>query len=581
VCEFTPVSLEVRAYCLSEERIPQAIFRLAADERSTSQAVAGWADLWVDGDRVRAGDSVQIPSGTLIRLNPLEPVVFGEYWEGVLSSKQWINGRMRRRGEFAPPLDIFSTLGTRSAVEAEDVSSTAAINLSVNAEASADLTSRLAAFVEEEIDLPLDFGMVILARVPDGEIVVMAEVGQRRNRGRSALLERVAPGSAVKPLLAAAVLTERPELASLQIPARSGRVSSVLGMPNVPSRRAFSTALNCAAPTNNRVDLRYFIRCSNNEYAASLVIAGLHAPEEGGEDDTARNQGSASSGRNRQSGIQRPEIPLVNGRVPRGTLLRSPLSAGISSLFDVPTDPVIADSTGRSRRVWEGLVYSDGKPVPVPYELLPSESRPALLAPGALEGTELGLLYRYAYGAWENRWTLIDLTTGFARIITDRRVHLRFSRAPTGTSSGEDRPTLLPDSLGPESMGFGDHSWYPDLLAGLRDVSVDGTARGLRTSWRRAGLPSAVLAKTGTLTEPGEPGPVDDLFTKSLLFGVGEQSESDGGSLSCGVVGGIYLRFTEGPRSGNLPSHQVEFARRRLGEFLRDYWEELGVCGES
>ena len=68
-----------------------------------------------------------------------------------------------------------------------------------------------------------------------------------------------------------------------------------------------------------------------------------------------------------------------------------------------------------------------GSPFQAPYELLPSESRPALLSPSSPEGTDLSLLYRYAYGAWENQWTLLDLTNGFARVVSDRRLQLRFS----------------------------------------------------------------------------------------------------------------------------------------------------------
>jgi len=567
LCEFDPESLEVQAYCLSEERIPQAIFRLASEERPQSRAVAGWTDLWVDGSRIRSGDSIQIQGGTVLRINPLEPVVFAEYWEGVLSSKQWVNGRMRRRGEFEQPLDLFSTLGALSAVDGDGISPTASIDLSVNAEASADLTARLNDFVEREIELPLDFGMLVLARVPDGEIVAIAEVGQRRYRGRSSLLERVAPGSAVKPLLAAAILSQRPDLASLEIPARSGSVRSVLGMPNVSNRRAFSSALNCGVPQDGWLDLRYFLRCSNNEYAASLMVAGLTESREW-----------VSPGR--WSGGARPQLPLVDGQVPRSALLRSPLSEGLSELFDVPVDPIIADSMGRSRRVWEGLTFSDGRPVRVPYELLPTESRPALLAPGSPDGTDLGLLYRYAYGAWENQWTLTDLTTGFARIVTDRRIQLTFVRDRAAILQPGQLQVTVPDSTQAEPLGLGDHDWYATLMSGLRDVAVDGTARTLRSSWRRNDLPASVLAKTGTLTEPGEPGPADDLYAKSLLFAVGERSDAPGGPLECGMVGGIYLRFVEGPRSGSLPSYQVEFARLRLGAFLKEYWEEFGACAD-
>ena len=562
LCEFNPVGMEVRAYCLSEERIPQAVLRLATDERPTGSVLAGWNDLWVDGQRVSSGDSVPLAAGAVLGIDPLEPVVFGEYWEGVLSSKQWISGRMRRRSAFAPPLDLFAALGNRSVMVDESVSRSASVQLSVDADASRQLTDALSDFLGD-VPLPIDFGIIVVGRITDGEILALAEVGNRRSRGRSNLLERITPGSAVKPLLAAAILSQRPELATLRIPARSGRVTSVLGMPPVPDRRAFRTALNCAPPASGWIDLPYFLRCSNNEYAASLVVAGLWD----GAGLTASNSGRFSLG-GRTVDAARPAIELNGREVPRSTLLRSDLSEGLSRLFDVPTDPAIADSLGRSRRVWDGLLFSDGRRVDVPYELLPSESRPALLAPSRPGGTDLSLLYRYAFGAWENGWSLLDLTTGFARVVTDQRIQLRFAPAPARDTSAMEA----------DGLGLRGHAWYPEFLEGLRDVAVDGTASGLHSSWRREGLPGGLFVKTGTLAEPGVAGKADDLFLKSLLFAVGEESSQDGGRLTCGLVGGIYLRFQEGPSRGSLPSYQVQFAQRELGRFLAERWEDFGGC---
>jgi len=551
LCELVPSAAEVRVYCLSEERIAQATLHIPPGGRSGSWIKAGWADLWVDGRRVPSGDSVRIQEGSLLRLEPMGPVVFGEYWEGVLSSKQWVNGRLRRRIDLPPPLDPLGALGSVPGSEGGSPDTGASLTVSVRADASMDLTRMLGEFLDRDVGLPLGFGTMVIARIPDGDIVALAEVGERTNRGRSSLLERVAPGSAVKPLLAAAILSQRPELAGLEIPARSGSVSSVLGMPRVGSRRAFTTALNCAPPADGRVDLRYFLRCSNNEYAASLLVAGLS--EQGVPGVSWRGAG---------------EIPLEGGRVPRTTLLRSPLSEGLSTLFDVPTDPAIADARGRSRRVWEGGRFSDGSPFSVPFEVLPSESRPALLAPGSPEGTELGLLYRYAYGAWENQWTLLDLANSFARVVSDRRIQIRFFPSGSHTPDGP-----------PEPLGLGDQAWYPDFMAGLRAVGVDGTAAGLRTAWREVGLPAGLYAKTGTLNEPGEPTPLDDLFSKSLLFAVGESDDHPGAPLRCGLVGALYLRFAQGPPAGNLPSYQVTFAMDRLGDFLSSHWDEFGACG--
>jgi hypothetical protein len=441
------------------------------------------------------------------------------------------------------------------------------VALSVDAGASVALTEALRRFASSEMDLPLDFGLVVVARVPDGEILAVAEVGDRRSPGRSNLLEPVLPGSAVKPLLAAAILSERPELASLRIPARSGSVTRVLGLPALPTREAFSSSLNCTPPDGGWLDLDYFLRCSNNEYAATLLAASLWDSEEwmsGGRGPSAR-EAFRVGGRPYQ-GVRRHALP--QGRLlGRSRLLLGPVSEGLNNLFDVATDPVIADATRRSRRVWEGLSFRDGKAVPVPSELLPAESRPALLGSSDEEGTDLSLLYRYAFGAWENRWTLLDLANGFGRIATDRRIQLSFAAALDGVEQ-EAAP-----------LGLASHEWYPTVLGALSGVARDGTGRGLAGAWRRAGLPSGLLAKTGTLAEPGQPGRADDLFSKSLLFAVGEESNRSDGSLSCGLVGGIYLRFSEGPRSGGLPSYQLEFAERRLGAFLEDHWEDWEVCG--
>ncbi len=563
VCEFSPDGLDVRAYCRSEERIPQAILRMAAEPDRDGSVLAGWSDLWVDGARVSSGDSVPLSFGSVLGIDPLEPVVYGEFWEGVLSSKQWISGRMRRRSAFAPPLDLFSELGNRPAGTGPRPSSTASVQLGVDAAASEDLTERLGAYLDG-LPLPVDFAVLVVGRIPDGEILALAEVGNRRSPGRSNLLERVTPGSAVKPLLAAAVLSRRPELATLEIPARRGSVRSVLGLPPVPARRAFDTELNCAPPADGWVNLTYFLRCSNNEYAASLIVAGLW----GGD----RLQASSTGGRFRLGGRERtglrPDLPLDGGEVPRSALLRSDLSEGLSDLFDVATDPTISDEVGRSPRVWAGMTYSDGTPLDVPYELLPTESRPALLSPSHPRGTDLGLLYRYAFGAWENGWSILDLTNGFARVVTDQRIQLGFARA-----RGEEA-----DSTELDPMGLRGQDWYRPFLQGLRGVAVDGTARGLADAWGDEGLPHGLFVKTGTLAEPGETGRADDLYLKSLLFAVGEEADPRDGRLRCGLVGGLYVRFREGPARGSLPSYQVDFARRELGAWLKAHWEEFGGC---
>jgi len=274
VCEFEPRQNDAVAYCLSEARTPQAIFREAVHHQGDSRVVAGWAPLRVDGQRVRPGDSLRLEAGSVLRIAPLEPVVFGEYMEGVLSSRQWINGRMRRRAELTPPLDLFAPLGRSSVDPANPPEPGSNLLLSVSERASRRLTADLQEYVDD-LPLAVDFGTVVLARIPDGAILALAEVGTRSEPGRSRLLERVVPGSAVKPLLAAAVLSQQPELGGLEIPARSGLVRSVLRVRSVPAGRGFTTALNCGQPASGTIDLRYHLGCSNNEYAAALVLAAI------------------------------------------------------------------------------------------------------------------------------------------------------------------------------------------------------------------------------------------------------------------------------------------------------------------
>ncbi len=553
-CEFEPRGDDALAFCLSEARTPQLTLRGVGTEEGPNRVVSGWSAIEVDGVRVRSGDSVDIEGGSILNIAPLGPVVFGRQRSGVLSSQQWINGRMRRRGLPVPPLDIVATLGRGPIDPAAPPDMGSDLLLSVNEQATLALNEQLDAFVRV-LPIPLEFGTVVVARVTDGAIVAMAEVGTRSEPGRSRLLERVVPGSAVKPMLAAAVLSQRPELGSLTIPARSGLVRRVGDAPAIPANQAFRTALNCGMPSGGRVDLRAFLRCSNNEYAAELLLLGATTP--GASEDPLRQAGSTS---------EHGASSRFEGRtVSRGTLLRSAFTEGMSDLFGVSTDPTITDATNRSGSAWSGLAFADGTLARVPFEALPDASRPSLLGTADSERTDLGLLYRYAFGAWENRWNLFDLTGAFGRVVTDRRLTLTLSSTPPASAN--------------TPLALSEFDWYSDFLAGLAGVGRDGTARGLAAKWRSAGLPGTVFAKTGTLAE-GEARRGSGLFIKSLLFAVGETEDGPTTPLQCGLVGSVYLSFKHGPARGSLPSYQVDFAERRLARFLADHWEEFGACPE-
>lgn len=544
-CTFDVAPPDARVHCLSEARTAQAVFRDVIGASGVPLVRAGWTGLSVDGQRIEPGDSVRLAPGAVVAIEPLAPTVFTTLSEGVLSGQQWIDGRVRRRGVERPPLDLVAGVGIRPLDPERAAASDADLVVSVDAELTRALTTELDTFLSGLGTEP-EFGALVLSRIPDGAVVALAEAGERSEPGRSRLLERVVPGSAVKPLLAAAILSQRSDLGSLAIPARAGRITQVRGAPAVPASRAFRSDLNCAPPATGRVDLRYFLRCSNNEYAATLLVAGL----------TPSDVAFARAGAATRAPVGRT--------VAREALIRSPLSEGMAALFDVSTDPVIVDRQGRSVRIWEGLRFSDGAPVRVPPAVRPDASRPVLLGSPEAEETDLGLLYRYAFGAWENRWTLFDLTEGFARITSDRRV----------------RVSLAPGAAAPEPLGLSGQRWYPALMGGLAAVAVDGTASGLAERFRRAGVPGTLYAKTGTLAEDEERSG-NGLYLKALLFSVGEADPERAGALRCGVAGALYLRFREGVRRGPLPGYQIDFAEERLARFLADHWDRLGACPEA
>ncbi len=550
-CDFEPHGNDARAFCLSEARSPQVTLRGVGALGGPHRLIAGWSPSHVDGARVAPGDSVDITLGSIVQIDPLKPAVFGAQRWGVLSSQQWINGRTRRRGSARPPLDIAATLGRGPVDPKSKPAAGADVVLSVHQRATLELNEQLDAFVRI-LPIPIEFATVIVARVSDGAVVAMAEVGDRSEPGRSRLLERIVPGSAVKPILAAAILSQRPELGSLTIPARSGRVRTVAGAPTIPDRQAFTSSLNCGQPSRGRVNLTEYLRCSNNEFAATLLMRGLTTP-------------GASVDPFHRTGATEAASPFVGRAVPRGTLLRSAFSEGMNALFEVSTDPTIADTRGRSRSVWTGLAFSDGTLARVPFEALPDVSRPALLGDSNAQSTDLSLLYRYAFGAWENRWNLFDLTTAFGRIVTDRRIQVTLA----GTPGPEAEPLQLAK-----------FDWYSGFLEGLASVPLDGTASGLARRWRLAGLPGTLFAKTGTLAED-EARRGSGLFIKSLLFAVGETEAGATTPLRCGLVGSVYLSFKEGPDRGRLPSYQVDFAERRLARFLAERWESFDACPES
>src|SRR3954470_8532698 len=76
-------------------------------------------------------------------------------------------------------------------------------------------------------------------------------------------------GSAVKPIVTAAILSRQPSLADFRLERPDTLVHEIGG---VPLMKPFRSAYNGC---DGRIDVVQFLRCSSNQFAAELVIRSL------------------------------------------------------------------------------------------------------------------------------------------------------------------------------------------------------------------------------------------------------------------------------------------------------------------
>jgi len=555
----------VRFYCASRERRPQLTLRLAADAMARGTARVGWspraAPFRYDGAAGIAGDTLFWRGGGIVSLAGLPPSVFARVEPGLISSTQWVNGRVRRVDAAPPGLEFLGALGTRAAARGSRGGGDVTLRVSLDAALSRALTDSLR---RATAGLPLDGAAVVLADAATGAVIATGETGTRLTPDAGWLVRPLSVGSAVKPILAAAILAERPQLASLRVRAEPV-VTRLFGHPV----GEFASHLNCGAPADGWIDLAYFIRCSNNQYAAALVLAGLaDGTAEGmtltrGETAPWELNGTVYTDR-------RPALPVTGGWIARDRLAGSALADGLLRAFNLDADVLVADSRGRNAALWNGLAYSNGVALRPPRALQPEVSRPSLVE-RAERGTSPALLATYAYGGWGNQWTLLDLVQAYARVLTGRRVLVTLT--PGGVRDGGD-PTN-PDEQYGSPLGWTRRPWYRTLTGALGDVAETGTASGLAADWRRQlGDGVAVYAKTGTLNERD-----DRLYLRALAFGVGRRDARTGAALECGVVGVVYVKLRELPQgSATVPPLHTDFARRVVGPLLRQRWGRRPPC---
>jgi hypothetical protein len=230
-----------------------------------------------DGKQLPARQTVPIGTGGMFQLHSRalsggrrvrpEPVILEWTLAGTLGGTQWINGRIR----WQPSV-------SRTSPFVRQLASAAGFGASVELEGGRNIPISLDETLTDELQAELDdfagngklakggrvqagdlaFATIVLASAKTGEVLGVAEYGPPSAGGGSWLLKPVNVGSAIKPVLAAAALSQRPELGSLEVKNDGATMYDVWG---VPLGKAFESGASCPL---GWIGLRQFLSCSSN-----------------------------------------------------------------------------------------------------------------------------------------------------------------------------------------------------------------------------------------------------------------------------------------------------------------------------
>jgi hypothetical protein len=484
--------------------------------------------VWMNG-RAQTFGQRHVAGGDVFELQALGPFVLSAAEWGTLASEQWINGRPTFANQRLGTLGFFASAGRSSSPAA--AAGDGPVVLGFDATLAADLDRESRRFLRANGKLLSRLAVVILD-VKTGEVKAIAEPARKSDDAPLLSFEPILVGSAVKPIMAAAILSRRPALADLRVSYAGDTVTSVAG---VTLRKGFANEANgCGA----QIGFDDFIRCSSNQYAAELLVRSL-------EEDGWKATGSSTL-------------------VPRAMLEHSSIASGLADVFDV--DAYAGRTGGRLSLYW-----GDDTTAAAAHDrsLLPYESRPWLLFPDSA-GTRVDWIARYAFGGWENRWTLLGLAQAYARIATGRDVQATFlHRAPATRAAFKDASASASQA-------------FARVRTALREVPVSGTAAGLSQRLRDAVSDSViVLAKTGTLNESTAGGKI-----KSLAIAVGRgASHASDAAITCGLVAVTYFEFADDRRAksmhATLPRIHRDFAEGPLADVLGREWSRVSGCTET
>jgi hypothetical protein len=483
--------------------------------------------LWRNG-RAESLPTYPVRAGDLFDVPRTGPFVISTADHGTLAAPQWINGRETFANQRQGTIGFFAAAG-RLTTPAADA---APLVLSFDAAFAAELEDQATRFMAAQRGILERMSMVVLD-VRTGEVRAIVEPGRLGADEPLLAYEPLLVGSVVKPMVASAILARRPDLMQFTVQYAGDTVRVVR---NVPLQRGFANAANgCSGP----IDVAAFLRCSSNQYAAELVVRSLEA-------DGYRADTSA--------------VHIV----PREILERSSLGTGLAEAFDV--DAFAQRTAGRNAVVLRSAAdTSRTAPHVITNRMFaPWESRPWILFPET-EGTRLDLLARYAFGGWENRWTLIGVAQSYARIATNREVNATIVSLPDGQNAAF---ATVPQHVS---------NAFARVRSALREVGTSGTAAGLFANVRAATANDvSLLAKTGTLNE-------DTGRFKSLALVVGKTStDASSAAMTCGLAVVTYFEFADEfrPRreGESLPAVHLQFANEVFPTAIGKHWERVSGC---
>ena len=489
-------------------------------------------EIWVNG-HARTFGRQAVKGGDVFDVQWIGPFMLSSTDWGTLAAEQWINGRPTFANQPLGTLSFFSRAGRAAPLGSANATP---LVLGFDATLARDLDREARRFLAANQRQLARMAVVVLdART--GEVKAIAEPARESNDEPLLSFEPVLVGSVVKPIVAAAILSRQPSLANLRLDYAGDTVRGVAGVPLVT---AFANGANgCSGD----IDFSAFLRCSSNQYAAELLIRSLE----------------------RDGFAARTDRGAV---VPRRILEASSVATGLAEAFDV--DAYAERNRGRLSLYWNavGASIPDAVAMTNDRSLVPWESRPWIVFPDSA-GTRVDWLARYAFGGWENRWTLLGLAQAFARIATDRNVQATFMHSALASGSGSAFRPAAPAVA----------SAFARVRVALREVADDGTAGGLATRLRGAiQQPVIVMAKTGTLNE-------DTGKLKSLAIAVGRASrEEPNAPLACGLVAVSYFEFVDtwASRRGrvSLPRVHLDFATGPFADVLGRHWTRVSGCAK-